>query len=342
MDWAHKGTFASETASALAGGYSAVLDMPNADPVTTTPATLAFKRNALNREAVCDWGVYYGAHPDGNLETFAAAMPDCIGLKIYCDPTTGDMFVAGRLREEHFAAWRAHGLIAVHAEDEEVDAVLELVARYGVHTHFCHISTRAELDSLRRAKDQGLPVSLGVCPHHLWLTRDDEYRLGPYALMKPPLKTRRDVEALWEALRQGLVDVVESDHAPHARAEKLRMPPAFGVPGVETLLPLLGSAVDAGRLDPERLIELVSANPRRIWDLPCPPDTWTELEIGESRRLRAGDMHALCGWSPFEGQEVRCRVAAVQLRGVRAYDGAQIRVRPGFGAQVQPADGGRA
>ena len=220
MDWSHKGDFATETAAALAGGYTAVLDMPNTPPETARPEALARKRRELDRTSHCDWGVYYGAHPQGNLETFPEAFQGVVGLKIYCNPTTGFMYMRGRTREEHFAAWRDHGLVAVHAEEEEVAAVLELVDRYRIRTHFCHISTRTELDMLREGKRSGLPISAGACPHHLFLTDQDLPRLGSFGMMKPPLKTQADQDALWEALSDGLLDVVESDHAPHSLAEK--------------------------------------------------------------------------------------------------------------------------
>lgn len=335
LDWARKGTMHSETRAAVAGGYTAVLDMPNAEPTTTSLPGLERKRDELRAQAVCDWGVYYGAHPAGNLESFAAAMPRTVGLKLYCNQTTGNLFIDGAARERHFAAWQKHGFIAVHAEDDEVDAVLALVARYRIRTHFCHISTQAETTALRRAKDQGLPVSLGVCPHHLFLTRDDESRLGPLALMKPPLKTAQDQAVLWQGLREGWVDAVESDHAPHALAEKRAMPPAFGVPGLETTLPLMGTAVEEGRLEAARLAELVATAPRRIAGIPCPEDTWTELELGTTDHIQARRMQTLCRWTPFEGQVTRCRVARVRIRGQEAFDGCTILVEPGFGQEVK-------
>lgn len=335
LDWGHKGTLRSETRAALAGGYTAVLDMPNAVPTTTSRSGLQRKQAELQADAVCDWGIYYGAHPAGNRDSFALAMPHTVGLKIYCGQTTGDLFMAGRMREEHYVAWQAHGLVAVHAEEEEVAAVLALVARHRIHTHFCHISTLTELGMLRRARDQGLPISIGVCPHHLFLTADDETRLGPLALMKPPLKTARDQQALWQALTDGLVDVVESDHAPHTLAEKQASPPAFGIPGLETTLPLMGTAVADGRLAAARLVELVSTAPRRIFGIPCPADTWTELELGVPGRIRARNMQALCRWTPFDGQETRCRAVHVQLRGQTAYDGETIQVSPGYGCPVR-------
>ena len=336
MDWSHKGDFATETAAALAGGYTAVLDMPNTPPETARPEALARKRRELDCTAHCDWGIYYGAHPQGNLETFPEAFQGVVGLKIYCNPTTGFMYMRGRTREEHFAAWRDHGLVAVHAEEEEVAAVLELVDRYRIRTHFCHISTRTELDMLRAGKRNGLPISAGACPHHLFLTELDLPRLGSFGMMKPPLKTQADQDALWEALSDGLLDVVESDHAPHSLAEKQADEPAWGVPVVETTLVLLGTAVDEGRLTCDRLVQLVSANPRRIFGIACPPDTWTDLRLGlaEPDVIVAASLHSKCGWTPFEGHRVTARVERVSIRGTLAVEGGRIKVEAGFGRPV--------
>ena len=123
--------------------------------------------------------------------------------------------------------------------------ILELVRRYRRFTHFCHISTQYEIDLLRAAKEEGLPISIGVTPHHLYLTEADLPTLGALGLMKPTLKTAADRDALWQALARGVVDVVESDHAPHTLAEKQSANPPYGVPGLETTLPLLCLAVEA-------------------------------------------------------------------------------------------------
>ncbi len=336
MAWDHKGNLVSETSAALAGGYTAVLDMPNTPPTTTTPVNLATKIDQMRWHAVCDWGLYYGAHPDGNADTFTEVMADTVGLKIYGNPTTGDLYIDGPDRDAHFVAWNRNGLIAVHAEGEVVGEILDLVALHGTPVHFCHISTRYELSLLRQGKDMDLPISVGVCPHHLFLTHQDEVRLGPKALMKPPLKSQRDQDALWSAVQDGLVDIIESDHAPHSWAEKEGYPPAFGVPGLETTLPLMGTAVVEGRLDTDRLIELVSTAPRRIFGLPCPSETWTELDMDWSGPIHSQAMQALCRWTPFEGWTTRCRVVRTQVRGVEAYDGERIKVAPGFGEQVLP------
>jgi carbamoyl-phosphate synthase/aspartate carbamoyltransferase/dihydroorotase len=332
MDWAHKGTFASETQAALAGGYWGVLDMPNTPPSTIDPAALARKRAEFSAQAHCDWGVYYGAAMSDNWQTYADIADQVCGLKIYNNQTTGMLLIEDQaVRAKHYAAWPDHRLIAVHAEGETVADILELVRRYRKRTHFCHISTAEEIRYLTAAKAEGLPVTVGVCPHHLYLTVDDLAALGPLGLMKPELKSKADQAALWAALDSGIVDVIESDHAPHTLAEKFSGRPIYGVPGLETTLPLLGLAVHEGRLTVERLIELIAANPRRIWKLDCPPETYTLVDLEASYVVERASLRTQCGWSPFEGMRVWGRVQAVYLRGQLAYDGERVLVEPGSG-----------
>jgi dihydroorotase len=339
MDWAHKGTFASETAAAVAGGYACVLDMPNTLPSTTTPETLAYKLERIGAEAVCDWGVYFGAgqHPDAAM--FAQVAADVCGMKMYCNETTGELLIDDQaLRDAHFAAWKAARIrqpIAVHAENETVLDILALVRKYGVRTHFCHISTAQEIAWLRAAKAEGLLITLGVCPHHLMLHEGDLARLGSHGLMKPPLKTQADCDALWEALAEGTVDVIESDHAPHSLADKAAEKPAYGVPGLETTIPLMCTAVAQGRITMPRLAELVTLNAARIFGIAYSADTYTEIDFDETYTLERGMFRTLPGWSPFEGMTVNGRVKKVVIRGQQVYDGEHVLVGPGFGQNVR-------
>ncbi len=342
LDWSQKGTFASETAAALAGGYWAVLDMPNTPPSTIDRAALDTKRAALSADAVCDWGVYFGASQADNTAEYAGAVADVCGLKIYNNATTGTLLIADQaLRDRTYAAW-AHAAqtqprprpVAVHAEGQTVADILALVRRYRVPTHFCHISTAEEIALLRAAKADGLPVSIGVTPHHLYLTEADVARLGSLGRMKPELKTQADQAALWAALADGLVDVVESDHAPHTLAEKAADPAPSGVPGLETTLPLLGLALHERRLPVERLIDLVALAPQRIFGLTPPPDTYTVVDLDASAIITREKLHTLCGWSPFEGMRVWGQVREVWIRGQQVYDGERVLIAPGFGRDV--------
>ena len=193
MEWSHKGTFASETAAALAGGYWAVLDMPNTPPTTTDPVALAHKLAALDAEAVCDWGVYFGASQIDNTAHYAEVADRVCGLKMYNNATTGSLLIGDQApREQHYRDWPRSRVIAVHAEGETVADILDLVRRWRTPTHFCHISTAGEIALLTAAKADGLPVTVGVTPHHLFLTEDDVSTLGALARMKPELKTHTD------------------------------------------------------------------------------------------------------------------------------------------------------
>lgn len=335
LEWAHKGTFASETAAALAGGYWAVFDMPNTPPTTISCAALDRKRAEIGAQAVCDWGVYFGASAADNTAAYPDAAPHTCGLKIYNNATTGTLLIENQAqRDQHYAAWPAGKVIAVHAEGSVVNDILALVRKYRKPTHFCHISAADELRALAAAKADGLPVSVGVCPHHLYLTQDDIAFLGPLALMKPELKTKADRDALWGGLRSGLVDVVESDHAPHTLAEKFSGQPIYGVPGLETTLSLLLLAVYEKRLTLERVIDLVAENPRRVFGVAAPPDTYTEVEIDSLRTITRSTLRTLCRWSPFEGMRVRGQVRRVVIRGHTAFDGENVLVSPGFGQAV--------
>lgn len=339
LDWQHKATFASETAAAVAGGYWAVLDMPNTPPTTTTHDALRLKRDRIAAQAVCDWGLYFGASQADNSAEYAAIIGQVCGLKIYNNATTGSLLIEDQaLRERHVRAWRdarsraaAPRPIAVHAEEETVADILALVRRYRVPTHFCHISTAGEIAQLAAAKAEGLPVSVGVTPHHLFLTADDVHRLGALGRMKPELKTQADQDALWAGIASGVVDVVESDHAPHTLAEKAASEPPSGVPGLETTLPLLLTAAHQGRLTYERVIELVATRPCQVFGLTPPADTCTVVDCSATYTITRNKLHTSCGWSPFEGMTVTGRVREVWRRGQRVYDGEQVLAAPGAG-----------
>ncbi|MFP4321098.1 MAG: hypothetical protein ACLFTK_01450 [Anaerolineales bacterium] len=332
LDWAHKATFATETAAALAGGYWAVFDMPNTPPTTTTPEALALKRARMAQVAHCDWGLYYGASQQENWPTYPAVRGVC-GLKIYNNETTGDLLIEDQAqRAQHYAHWS--GRIAVHAEGETVREILDLVRRYRRPTHFVHICRAEEIAWLRQAKQDGLPVTVGVTPHHLYLTQADLARLGPFGLMKPELQTQRDVDALWDALKGGYIDCIESDHAPHTQDEKKHATAPYGVPGLETTLPLMGLAVHEGRLTVEQFGELLTRGPQRIFGITPPSETYTRVDLSASYVIQNENLRTAPGWSPFAGMRVYGAVREVWIRGQLVYDGEQVLSPPGFGQNL--------
>ena len=329
----HKETFATGTAAALAGGVTAVLAMPNTSPPLVDEATFAEAERRARAEARCDYGLFLGATHENagfplRLQRRAA------GLKIYVNETFGPL----RVEElpavlEHLRQWRGPGPVAVHAEGLMVPALVALATITGARVHFCHVSRAAEIAVIRAAKARGLPVTCEVTPHHLWLTEEDLPRLGPYGHMRPPLATRADREALWANL--DVVDCIATDHAPHTRAEKGGPSPPPGVPGLETMLPLLLTAVHEGRLTLGRLVELTHSRPRAIFGLPAQPNTWVEVDLEAEWVLPERGWFTKVDWSPFAGMRVRGRVIRTVLRGTVAYEEGKVLAPPGFGKNVR-------
>ena len=335
LAWVHKATFGSETRAAIAGGYTAVFDMPNTPPNTTTKSALQAKLSRLDDFALCDYGVYFGASQDDNTAEYDGLESVC-GLKIFNNATTGTLLIDNQEdRDSHYAAWNS-GIIAVHAEGDTVADILEMVRKHNKPTHFLHISTAQEITLLRQAKEDGLPVTLGVCPHHLYLTEDDLSTLGPLGMMKPTLKTKRDQAALWQALKDGLVDIIESDHAPHTLEEKNNEDgkPIYGVPGLETNLGLTLLAMHEGRITREQVHQLLAEKPRDIFGLPRDEGTYTIIDENEKHLLKNENLHTACGWSPFDGMTLYGIVREVWIRGTQVYDDGEFLVKPGYGINL--------
>ncbi len=333
----HKEDLLSGTQAALAGGFTAVLDMPNTRPPTTTRTLLHEKRRRASQKAVCDVGFFVGASNDTNPAAITEAAPDAVGLKIYINDTFGSL----RIRDvatlwAYIRAWPGPGPIAVHAEGLMLATVIGLVALTDTHVHVVHVSRKEEIVLIKAAKEKGLPITCEVTPHHLFLTQEDIPRLGPYGYMKPTLATAADQEALWKHL--AVIDCFATDHAPHTRTEKESENPPPGVPGLETALPLLLTAVHEGRLTLEDVIERTSIRPRTIYRLPPPEDTYTEIEMGAPWIIGDAPLFTRAGWTPFAGMKVYARVRRVVIRGKVHFENGQILVPPGTGRVIPERD----
>lgn len=326
----NKEDFYTGTSAALAGGYTTVLDMPNNESPTTSLERLEKKSKIAKGKIVCDVGFYFGSLGD-NIGEFKKVKNRVYGLKLYLNQTTGNFLIDPGFLEKVFSFWP--GLILVHAEGKTVEDVLEVVKKTKKATHFCHISLQSELKLLHKAKEQGLPVTCGVTPHHLFLTDKDERRLGPFAKMRPPLRSKNDVTFLWKNL--DLIDIIESDHAPHTLNEKQGSNPPSGVPGLETTLPLLLTAVATGRITIEDVIRLCSQNPARIFHIKQSSNTIIDIDFKKSYIIEKANLKTKCGWSPFEGKKVKGKVIRVFIRGKKVYDDGQVLVKPGFGKIIK-------
>lgn len=326
---AHKETIRTGTAAALAGGVTAVLGMPNTQPPITDGSGLDAALAHVATEALCDVGLYLGA-ADGNADDAAAAADRACGLKVYLNDTFGQLRIEtlAALRP-HFEAWPHGRPIVLHAEDLNVATAIGLGRVHGQWVHIAHVSRAEEIRLIAAAKNAGLRVTCEVAPHHLFLSTNDLDRLGALGDMRPRLGTPADVAALWAHL--DAVDCIATDHAPHTLTEKASPTPPPGVPGLETTLPLLLSAVDDGRLTLERLVDLASTTPAALFGIATPTESTVEVEIGPEWPLPERGWQTKPDWSPFAGTRVRGRVIRTTLRGATAWDEGRLVAAAGAG-----------
>jgi dihydroorotase len=365
--FSHKETWGTGSRSAAAGGVTTVVDQPNTDPPTTTGA--AFDRKArLARSSVVDYGLNGGVTPDWAPDSLFDR-PLCALGEVFLADSTGDMGIgAGAFREALERAAAADVLVTVHAEDASlfdegatdradadawsayrtaeaevaaVERAVELADAAGARLHVAHTSTPEAVDLVADT-----PHTCEATPHHLLLDRSDLDELGTLGRMNPPLRSPERRAGLYERLVDGRVDVVATDHAPHTRAEKdagIWAAPS-GVPGVETMVPLL-LALARDPDDPltvARVREATATAPAALLDLPGKgrvregADADLALFEAEPRPVRGERLHSRCGWTPFEGGVAPFPVLTL-LRGGVAYErgGGVERFGPARGENVR-------
>lgn len=330
----HKEDWATASAAALASGVVTILAMPNTQPSITDAAVLAQYTAIASARSRCDFGVHVGANVH-NARSVAKLASYATGLKLYLDSTFGDLKMDTlEALVEHAATWPADVPLLAHAEGRSMAAALAVAEASGQRLHVCHVSRRAEIELIARAKSRGFAVTCEVCPHHLFLDQSGHTLQGGYCEVRPLLASPDDVAGLWQHL--DVIDVIATDHAPHTRAEKESSAAPPGFPGLETMLPLLIGAVHDGRLEWDDLADKLAHAPRRIFALPDQADTRVVVDVDASHAVEVARLHSKCGWSPFEGWVVRGRVTQTWLRGQQVFDGENVTAPEGFGQSVRP------
>lgn len=328
----YKEDFYTGTAAALAGGFTAIIDMPNNTIPITTENLLLEKQKIAESQIVCDVGFHFGSLGE-NFEEFEKVQEKVLGIKIYLNQTTGNYIVDEKVFQNICMRWPKGKPVLVHAEADVLESIITIGKKADQRLHICHVSSETELKIIIQAKEKGLNVTCGVTPHHLFLTEDDAKKLGPYGHMKPSLKSKSDVDFLWSNLKA--IDVVESDHAPHTKDEKESDNPPYGVPGLETTLPLLLTAMTEGKMTLEEIIDKCYTKPKEIFHLPDQPDTFIDVDESEEWVIKNENLFTKCKWSPFDGWKIKGRVKSVTIRGTKVFEDGKVIAEPGFGKVVQ-------
>ncbi len=330
----HKEDWSTATAAALAGGFTAILAMPNTQPPVTDATTLEATLRLAREKARCDYAQYLGATAHfGPREAVLA--PRTAGLKLYLSRTFGPLWLASTETWHHpFRLWPQEAPLVVHAERVTLAAALFFARLYRRPIHVAHVAYREEILLIRGAKERGWPVTCEVTPHHLFLTQEDIPRIGEgRAEVRPKLGLPQDRAALWENLE--VVDVFATDHAPHTVQEKDSPQPPPGYPGLETALPLLLTAMQEGRLTLDDLVQRMHHRVRAIWRLPEQRETWVEVDPRARWEIPAHGWHTRANWTPFVGVKVQGRVKRVVLRGKEVYRDGRVLALPGSGRPLR-------
>jgi dihydroorotase len=357
----HKEDFSTASKAAAAGGVTTFVDMPNSRPATTTVALINEKRKLAAEKSIVNFGINIGA-TQNNIDEVRNAK-NIAGVKVYMGSSTGDLLVTDdAVLNEIFKSGK---LVAVHAENEDlikentelfktssdyptalhlkirnnlaaakaVERAIYLGKQHNTQLHICHVSTKEEVALIAAAKKEYAKLSCEVTPHHLFLTAEIAKKLGTYGKVNPPLRSKQDVAALWESITKGEIDMIATDHAPHTRDEKEQdyWSAPSGMPGVQTMLPLMLNSVNKGKISLQQLIALTSENPATVFGMAKKgviaqgyDGDITIIDIHKEKIIKNRDMLSKCGWTPFDGSKVRGVVTATIVNGNIIFSNGEI------------------
>ena len=341
----------SGSRAAIAGGITGVFEMPNTNPPTSNKVEFQKKLDLAKNRMYCNYAFYFGATADnGNELANIKSLEGCCGIKLFAGSSTGNLLVA---KEEDIEKvfQNSSKVVAVHSEDEEIliknkklikdgdvhshpiwrseecaisstRRIVKIAERYKKKAHILHITTKQEIDFLSQHKGD---ITFEITPQHLTIYAPDCYnKLGTYSQMNPPIRDKTHYDRLWYAVKNNLNDTIGSDHAPHLKKNKEKIYPnsPSGMPGVQTLVPVMLNHVNEGRLTLEQFMNFVCENPVKIFGIKDKgyikqgfDADFTIVDLNKVIEIKNENIESKCGWSPFDGYKFKGTPVATIVNG---------------------------
>ena len=348
----------SGSRAAIVGGITGVFEMPNTNPPTSNKKEFQNKLNLAKNRMYCNYAFYFGATPE-NQEELAdlKSLEGCCGVKLFAGSSTGNLLVHKEEDIEKVFASTSK-IVSVHSEDEEIlnqrkklrekgnvlthpiwrneesaisstRRIVKIALRLNKKAHILHVTTKEEVDFLSQNKGN---ITFEITPQHLTLTSPECYeKLGTFAQMNPPIRDKIHYDRLWYAVRNNYNDTIGSDHAPHLKENKLKDYPETpsGMPGVQTLMPVMLNHINEGRLKLEQLIKLLCENPVKIFGIKNKgyikkdyDADFTIIDMNKVIEIKNEKIESKCGWSPFNEHKFKGTPVATIINGkIKMKDG---------------------
>jgi dihydroorotase len=360
----------SGSRAAVLGGVTSVFEMPNTNPPTSNLVEFDKKLNLAKDRMHCNYAFYFGATPD-NVDQLAKlkGLKGCCGVKLFAGSSTGKLLVDKEADIEKVIS-QSDRIVSIHSEDEEIlnlrkkfikeddvhshpewrnvecamsstRRVVKIAERYNKQIHVLHVTTKDEVDFLAMHKKN---VTFEITPQHLTLYAPDCYdKLGTFAQMNPPIRKKEHYDKLWVAIKNSIVDVLGSDHAPHSKVDKNKKYPASpsGMPGVQTILPIMLNHINNKKLNLEQLIKLMCENPCKIFGIKNKgyikegfDADLTIVDMNKQQTIKNEMMATKCSWTPFDDMTIRGFPIATIINGKTVMSDGKV-ITEGFGQPLE-------
>lgn len=335
----HKEDFSSGSKTAARGGITTFLDMPNTIPNTITKESLEEKKNIMIGKSYVDYGFHFGGSKADNTEDIKQIINKAASTKIFFNASTGNMLVEDD--KILYKLFEASKIVTVHAEEKMVDKAINIAKQTNTPLYLCHLSLESEINSLKKAKDSGMIIYGEATPHHLFLNTEDVNKNDKNKMllrMKPELREKSDNDALWNAILDGTIDTIGTDHAPHLLSEKLEKL-TFGIPSIEHSLELMLKKVKDSTINIKLLTKIMSENTAKIFGIKNKgllkegfDADFVIADLNDESIIEDKDIITKASWSPYIGFKRGGKVITTIVRGNVVYNNGKF--HEGFGKEV--------